>query len=87
MVLQGGLADEAIGTMLLPFGTTGPGIAGSELSGGSWAMTPQAVSISADAMLFAWINVFAKRFGAHCNSAVAHAFCVAGRLEWKVGFG
>ena len=73
--------------MFLLLGTTGSGIAGFELSGGNEAMTLLAVSISAGAMLFAWINVFAKRSGAHFNPAVTLAFCVAGRLNWKVGLG
>ena len=87
MALHGKLAGEAIGTMFLLLGTTGSGIAGYELSGGNEAMTLLAVSISAGAMLFAWINVFAERSGAHFNPAVTLAFCVVGRLEWKLGFG
>ena len=73
--------------MFLLLGTTGSGIVGFELTGGNEAMTLLAVSISAGAMLFAWINMFAKRSGAHFNPAVALAFCVDGRLKWKVGLG
>ena len=87
MALHGKLACEAIGTMFLLLGTTGSGIAGFELSGGNEAMTLLAVSISAGAMLFAWINVFARQSGAHFNPAVTLGVCVAGRLNWRVGLG
>ncbi len=79
------LAAEALGTMFLLVGIVGTGIAGMNFSGGNEAITLLAVSLSAGAMLYVWINVFASTSGAHFNPVVTLAFCLLGQLRWSQG--
>ena len=79
------MAAEAAGTMFLLIGTTGAGIAGMDLFGGSNSATQLAVSLSAAAMLFVWISVFAEISGAHFNPAVTLAFCISGESNVREG--
>ena len=74
---------EAIGTFALVFAGTGA-IISNDVS--NETITHVGIAITFGLVVMAMIYAIGDVSGAHINPAVTLAFCVSGRLEWKLAF-
>jgi glycerol uptake facilitator-like aquaporin len=82
-ILNGALAAEFLGTLLLVAAVVGSGIMGARLSGGNDAIALLANTLATVAALYVVITLFAPASGAHFNPMVTTALALRGEFAWR----